>query len=444
MQSHRQRRVNRIPRPLHFRRQTGSRHWVSPAAARQHAADFVKHVLPPKSLGKLFTSLNHESVLTESCPLEFALLTTSWRGAKGGGVLTYALSIVEKLKSMGARTDVYARYGERGVGDDALFVTQSKGAMFVLRSLREMLKHDYQGMLCNDAWYTLPPCLAYSLIRRANIVYIAHTFVDQKELRDRAGLRGVMFKALFFLHRIGIVKIVFVSEHLRRHFATILRFEEAGRAAVIRASAPPEASVSRSPDSVRQFRTRFGIEDTDRLVLGQGLTALMIKARGAAVLIEALPKVRDRHPNVKLMLTRGDRVYSQVPWLEEVARNYGVTDQVVFTGELDDPMLAVNACDIFAHIVLNEGGLPLALLEAMAAGKPIVAARRGGILEAVAHEVNGLLVEPDRDEVAAAIIRLIEAPDLASQLAQRAKDSAAGMSWENAAASFLELLSAAS
>lgn len=395
-----------------------------------------------RSLGKLFTCWNYESVLKESCPLEFALLTTSWRGAKGGGVLTYALSIVERLKSMGARIEVYARYGEKGVGDDALFATQSEGTKFVFRALREMLKHDYKGILCNDAWYTLPPSLAYALMRRANIVYIAHTFVDKQELRDRAGYRGLMFRALFLLQRVGAVKIVFVSEHLKRHFATVLRFKEASRAAVIRASAPPEASVFRSPDAVRDFRKRFGIEETDRLVLGQGLTALMIKARGAAILIEALPQLRERHPNVKLMLTRGDRLYSQVPWLEEVARNCGVTDQVVFTGELDDPMLAVNACDIFAHIVLNEGGLPLALLEAMAAGKPIVATRRGGILEAVVHEDNGLLVEPDRDEVAAAIIRLIETPDLASQLAQRAKESAAGMSWEKAAANFLELLSA--
>ncbi|MGH7409967.1 MAG: glycosyltransferase, partial [Candidatus Methylomirabilis sp.] len=66
-----------------------------------------------------------------------------------------------------------------------------------------------------------------------------------------------------------------------------------------------------------------------------------------------------------------------------------------------------------------EEGFPNAVLEAMAAGKPVVASRVGGIAEAVIHEETGLLVPPGDDQaLAEAILRLLEHPAEAARLGE--------------------------
>jgi glycosyltransferase involved in cell wall biosynthesis len=68
-------------------------------------------------------------------------------------------------------------------------------------------------------------------------------------------------------------------------------------------------------------------------------------------------------------------------------------------------------------------GTPLAILEAMAAGLPVVATRHGGIAEVVAEERTGFLVEEgDVDGMAARMLRLAETPRLASQLGEAGRE----------------------
>ena len=71
-------------------------------------------------------------------------------------------------------------------------------------------------------------------------------------------------------------------------------------------------------------------------------------------------------------------------------------------------------------------GLPNVVLEAMAEGVPVVASRHAGIPEAVVHEVTGLLVPPgDPEALAAALRRLIVAPELRRRLGSTAREIAA-------------------
>ncbi|MGQ0810829.1 MAG: glycosyltransferase, partial [Nitrospiraceae bacterium] len=72
-----------------------------------------------------------------------------------------------------------------------------------------------------------------------------------------------------------------------------------------------------------------------------------------------------------------------------------------------------HAMDIFVLPSLNEG-IPMALLEAMAAARPIVASRVGGIPEVVEHSISGLLVAPGMDqELAKGCQSMMENPELA-------------------------------
>jgi glycosyltransferase involved in cell wall biosynthesis len=74
--------------------------------------------------------------------------------------------------------------------------------------------------------------------------------------------------------------------------------------------------------------------------------------------------------------------------------------------------------------------------EAMAAGKPVVASRAGGLPEIVAHNVTGLLVPPgDENALAGALAALLLDPDRMRQMGERARARSAMFSWANAASS---------
>jgi glycosyltransferase involved in cell wall biosynthesis len=101
--------------------------------------------------------------------------------------------------------------------------------------------------------------------------------------------------------------------------------------------------------------------------------------------------------------------------LKDRARALAVADRVRFLGHRDDvPQLLAN-CDLFVLPSLYEG-LPLTVLEAMAAGKPVIATAIGGTREAVIHGETGVLVRPGNVEaLAGAISELLHDSVLAAQ-----------------------------
>jgi glycosyltransferase involved in cell wall biosynthesis len=103
--------------------------------------------------------------------------------------------------------------------------------------------------------------------------------------------------------------------------------------------------------------------------------------------------------------------------LEAQASALGIAERCVFLGERSDVPDLLAAADLLVLPSLFEG-LPLSVLEAMAAERPVVATAIGGTDEAVVHEQSGLLVPP-RDPVAlaSAIQRLRTDPGLARRLA---------------------------
>jgi glycosyltransferase involved in cell wall biosynthesis len=94
-------------------------------------------------------------------------------------------------------------------------------------------------------------------------------------------------------------------------------------------------------------------------------------------------------------------------WLENRARELGVGDSVTFLGFVARPEEFLRRIDIFVMPSLFEG-LGVAALEAMAAGKPVVATRVGGLAESILDGQTGLLVEPrDGRAIADAVAKLI-------------------------------------
>lgn len=151
-------------------------------------------------------------------------------------------------------------------------------------------------------------------------------------------------------------------------------------------------------------RAELGV-DADGAVL---LTVARFTAqKDHATLIEALPAVLARHPTAQLWLAGAGPLEDTVMALAETS---GLAGAVRFLGLRDDVPDLLAAADLVVLPSRFEG-LPLAVLEAMAAGRPVVATRIGGTDEAVADGLTGRLVEPGAPALlAAGILALLDDP----------------------------------
>ncbi len=179
------------------------------------------------------------------------------------------------------------------------------------------------------------------------------------------------------------------------------------------------------------------LPETAPLVLGLGR---LVYKKGFAVLLDAWPQVLAQHPQALLVLVGYGDLREQ---LEQQAARLGIAGQVHFTGQLERQRAAayLAAADVFAlPIVRDQGtdGLPNVLLEAMGAGRPIVASRVAGVPDVIVDGQHGLLV-PDRNPaaLAAALLRLIDDRALAERLGAAARQRiATELTWEQTAAKF--------
>jgi glycosyltransferase involved in cell wall biosynthesis len=107
--------------------------------------------------------------------------------------------------------------------------------------------------------------------------------------------------------------------------------------------------------------------------------------------------------------------------LQAEARTLGIQERILFLGQRGDIPDLLASCDVFVLPSLNEG-LPLSVLEAMAAGRAVVATDAGGTREAITHDETGLLVPPaDAAGLSAALRRMIGDPVLAQRLSGAAR-----------------------
>jgi glycosyltransferase involved in cell wall biosynthesis len=121
-----------------------------------------------------------------------------------------------------------------------------------------------------------------------------------------------------------------------------------------------------------------------------GLAARLVQEKGIIYLLQAMPRLLESTPALQLLIAgEGDLCDT----LTEAVSQLGIANHVHFLGMRRDTPELLKAFDIFMLPSISEG-LPMALLEAMAAGLPIIASDVGGVSFAVRHGVNGLLVPP--------------------------------------------------
>ncbi|MBK8816888.1 MAG: glycosyltransferase family 4 protein [Methylococcaceae bacterium] len=140
-----------------------------------------------------------------------------------------------------------------------------------------------------------------------------------------------------------------------------------------------------------------------------GTVARLVWFKGLHTLIAAMPDILKEHPNTTLIII-GDGPLKQE--LEQQARVLKVAQSVMFLGERSDAVELLPVLDIFVLPSVSEG-MPITILEAMAAAKPVVATKVGGIPELVSDGQTGILVPSEEPKsMALAISKLLSDPYL--------------------------------
>jgi len=175
-----------------------------------------------------------------------------------------------------------------------------------------------------------------------------------------------------------------------------------------------------SREKILSLRDELRLPPQSRVV---GTVGSLYPVKGHAHLIAAAPHVLAQSPHVIFLIVGRGGLREE---LEAQARRLGVAPCFRFLGHRDDVTDILSVCDIFALPSLSEG-MPLALLEAMAAGVPAVATRVGGVAEVLADRKSGLLVPPgDSQALAKGIITLLEDRSLARRIGESAREVVAG------------------
>lgn len=127
--------------------------------------------------------------------------------------------------------------------------------------------------------------------------------------------------------------------------------------------------------------------------------------------------------------------------LRSLIKRRGLTGRVHLVGRLDRGEVASlhAGADVFVLSSLADEGFPLACVEGMASGRAVVATRSGGVPEVMIDGENGLLVDKgDVQQLATAIGRLCNDPDLRSRLGAAAAATATRFDWERLAGEYLD------
>ena len=143
--------------------------------------------------------------------------------------------------------------------------------------------------------------------------------------------------------------------------------------------------------------------------------------KGHSFLIKAFEKVRKQVPSARLILAGDGPLKEEI---QEQAAKAGLDDSVHFLGRRDDIPKLLRAMDTFVLPSIGSEGMPLVILEAMAAGVPCIASSLSGIPEVINSSDVGFLVPPrDENALAEAMVTLANIPEQKlKDLTEKAKE----------------------
>lgn len=220
----------------------------------------------------------------------------------------------------------------------------------------------------------------------------------------------------------------FVIRRIFRSSDCVVANSEAARQNLLSVGVPPRlVRVIRNGVDLQRFcsnghrapaRRRWGWTEDELLI---GVIANLRPEKGHATLLKAVPTVVGRFPQARFLIVGPDPL-DQGERLRAMASE--LRPHVSFLGDCSEIPELLAALDLFVLPSWSES-MPNALIEAMSAGRPVIASDVGGCKEIVLHGETGMLVRPkDPEALAGQIIQLLEEPELRKRLGRAARERA--------------------
>jgi glycosyltransferase involved in cell wall biosynthesis len=214
-------------------------------------------------------------------------------------------------------------------------------------------------------------------------------------------------------------RVVTISPAQRDDIVTRFKIASAARTTVVPLGLDLDR-LARLDPRASHLRGRFGIPEQALVV---GYVGRFVAIKDLATLVRAFARVAGKRPDAVLLLAGDGPVR---PDVEALVAALTLQKQVRLAGWIEDLAPLYATMDICALSSLNEG-TPIALIEAMAAGKAVVATAVGGVADVVEHERTGLLVPPQNPEaLAEALVRLAADPGERSRMGAAGREAVVG------------------
>lgn len=228
--------------------------------------------------------------------------------------------------------------------------------------------------------------------RRVDFSIFRHSFLHLSGIKYR-------FMADFFIAISQKIKDVLVADGVA-----------ADRIFVIHSGVDPQRFSGHPAD---HLRSEFDLTADEKVVIN---VAHLAGHKGQKHLVRAIPVVLKKIPDVRFFIIGKGELMED---LKGLGASLGLDRHLIFTGFRDDVGAFYNLADLFVMSSVQEG-LGTAVLDALAAGKPVVATRTGGIPEIISNGETGRLVQPaDPSALANGIIELLTHFNRAQKMATR-------------------------
>ena len=168
-----------------------------------------------------------------------------------------------------------------------------------------------------------------------------------------------------------------------------------------------------------KMRQHFGIRE-DEVFVGTG--GQLVPLKGYSLFLEAAYITSRTFPGKFKYIIVGKGTDEYMETLKREAHNLQLEEKIIFTGFRNDIPKIMSAMDVFVLATFYEEGLSRVILEAMAAGIPVIASAIGGNPEVVMHGENGMLVQTGNAELLAkAILNISSDAEMLKQMGKKAR-----------------------
>lgn len=369
--------------------------------------------------------------VVQVCPLFFPYL---------GGIETHVREISKRLVKLGINVQVYS--------------TDPSGKLPKKENIDGIEVHRFRSFAPNSLYY-FSPSLYFELrkLKQAKLIHV-HSYPDFPSLAAALAKGSIRKPIVHTPHYWGSLHVMGTSmwrtlaknsynrlfgKYTFSKFNKIVSVSEFEKEILVRKFGLDENQIKSIPNGVDTEE----IKDTTRKNTGVS-TLLYVgrleKYKGVSFLINIFPKIKSFFPEARLIIV-GKGSYKAE--LISLANNLGVQDSTEFLEDVPEEKLRQLYLSSSLFVTLSQyEALPVALLEAMAHGLPVIATKVGGVPEVIQSGENGFLLDypPNEKTLINRVKSLLENTETLSKVGSRARQTILSrFSWDDIAQNLLNL-----